>query len=356
MNQALKTKLENIISQQHHDEAETLTQLKNLIYETEFRNSLEFETKSITQLVTENIKQIKGEQPRNNTIKTGFTDFDTLIGGLSLGEFVVIGARPAMGKTQLLVNLALNIADTIPVLYLTFDLPAYALTTRFISCLSGIPNSTFIQNKLTDREQEKLLAAETELIKRKIYVNETCHNSISAIKAHCLKQINDKGVKVVFIDFLQMMSSYKYRYSRELEISYLCRELKNMAREFNVCVIVASQLNRAVEYRTSSRQPMLSDLRESGTIEQEADKVIFLYRPEYYKITCDEDGNNTEGVAKLIVAKNRTGRLEDVKLLIDKDFTRYRDFTHYQNDFDFADDRLNELFSEKPDNNTSTPN
>jgi replicative DNA helicase len=140
-----------------------------------------------------------------------------------------------------------------------------------------------------------------------------------------------------------MMSSNKYRNSRELEISHISRELKNIAKDFNVCVIATSQLSRAVETRGGSKHPQLSDLRESGAIEQDADKVIFIYRPEYYGILCDEYGNNTAGLTEIILAKNRNGILGTVRLLRDANFTNYRDFDEYKNDFLFSKSRLDEI-------------
>ena len=140
-----------------------------------------------------------------------------------------------------------------------------------------------------------------------------------------------------------MMSSNRYRNSRELEIGYISRELKNIAKDNNVCVIASSQLSRAVESRGGNKRPMLSDLRESGAIEQDADKVIFIHRPEYYGFLEDEEGNNLSGVAELLIAKNRNGRVGDVRLMVDKDFTRFKDFELVNREFSLSNYRLGEL-------------
>jgi replicative DNA helicase len=140
-----------------------------------------------------------------------------------------------------------------------------------------------------------------------------------------------------------MISSNKYRNNRELEISYISRELKNIAKDFNVCVIASSQLSRAVEQRGGDKKPMLADLRESGAIEQDADKVIFVYRPAYYGFVFDENGNNVEEITELILAKNRTGSLGVVKLLRDSNFTNYRNFDGFKNEFSFSKNRMEEL-------------
>lgn len=348
MNQDIKNKIENIISNQNSDEREILSQLKQLMYETELQNSVAKNSKSIAALVSENIKQLQGKTHQGNAIKSGFTEFDRMFGGFGLGELVVIGARPSMGKTQLLVNLSLNISVSTPVLYFTFDLSEFLLTSRFISSLSGIAVNKILQHELTDEQKENLASIESKFSKHKILVNDSCNNSITAFKAHCQKQIQENGVKVIVVDYLQMMSSNKYRNSRELEISFISRELKNIAKDFNVCVIATSQLSRAVETRGGSKHPQLSDLRESGAIEQDADKVIFIYRPEYYGLECDEEGNSTAGLTELILAKNRNGSLGTVRLLRDANFTNYRDFDQYKNDFSFSQSRLDELTAKNP--------
>lgn len=238
--------------------------------------------------------------------------------------------------------------QTIPVLYFTFDLSEYLLTSRFIASVSGIPASKILQHDLTDEERNKLSSIENELNRHKLFINDSYNNSLTAFKAHCQKQIEENGVKVIFVDYLQMMSSNKYRNSRELEISYISRELKNIAKDFNVCVIATSQLSRALESRGGSKHPQLSDLRESGAIEQDADKVIFIYRPEYYGLECDEEGNNTAGLTEIILAKNRNGSLGSIKLLRDNYFTNFRSFDTYKNDFSFSQNRLDEMTAKNP--------
>jgi len=248
-----------------------------------------------------------------------------------------------MGKTQLLVNLALNISTTRPILYFTFDLSQFLLTNRFISSLSTISAHKILQQNLTQEEKNILMAVESKFNQYQLYINDSCNNSISNFASHCKKQIEENGVKVIFVDYLQMMSSNKYRNNRELEISHISRELKSIAKDYNVCIIAASQLSRAVEMRGGIKHPHLSDLRESGAIEQDADKVLFIYRPEYYGLTLDEDGNNTEGLTELILAKNRNGSLGTTKLQRSSNFTNYRDFEGYNNEFTFSKNRLNEI-------------
>ena len=343
MKQELITQIEKIIKDPTSSEKDIFFQLKNMLYETEFQSSNVRESKSISNLVAENLNLLRNGRSSENVIKSGFQDFDKLFGGFSLGEFVVIGGRPAMGKTQLLVNLALNISTTRPILYFTFDLSQFLLTNRFISSLSTISAHKILQQNLTQEEKNILMAVESKFNQYQLYINDSCNNSISNFASHCKKQIEENGVKVIFVDYLQMMSSNKYRNNRELEISHISRELKSIAKDYNVCIIAASQLSRAVEMRGGIKHPHLSDLRESGAIEQDADKVLFIYRPEYYGLTLDEDGNNTEGLTELILAKNRNGSLGTTKLQRSSNFTNYRDFEGYNNEFTFSKNRLNEI-------------
>ena len=348
MIQELKEKIEKILGSAASDEREVLSQLRQLVFETELPGGQTRDSKDIAALVTENLKQMKSKTPNANSIKSGFAEFDVNFGGFGLGEFVVIGGRPSMGKTQLLVNLALNMSTAHPVLYFTFDLSESILTNRFISSLSGVAVSKILQGDLSDEEHQVLAAIEPVFAQHKILLNDSCSNSMTDLRAHCKQQIEAHGVKVIIIDYLQLMSATKHRNNRELEISYISRALKNIARDFNVCVIATSQLSRAVEVRGGAKIPQLSDLRESGALEQDADKVIFIYRPEYYGISCDEVGNDTTGVTELILAKNRNGALGSVKLKRNDDFTCFTDYIPSLVDFTFSKKRLDELKGSSP--------
>lgn len=339
----LKEKIEKIIKRPYSDERELLYHLKQVILETDVHTTQVRESKDITQLVNESIKQVQDKMLPVNVVKTGFTELDRHFGGFLLGEFIVIGGRPAMGKTQFLVNICLNISTSNPLLYFTYDLSEFLLTNRFISSMTGIPIGRLLQHELTEDESQKLASVTNKFGKHKILINDSCNSSVSELKAVCKKHIEENGVKVIVVDYLQMMSSNKYRNTRELEISYISRELKNIAKEYNVCVIANSQLSRSVETRGGDKCPQLSDLRESGAIEQDADKVLFLYRPEYYGIEFSGEGESTAGIAEIIIAKNRNGSLGKVKLMRDSEFTSFRDFTGFKKDFEFSKNRLDEI-------------
>lgn len=343
MKQDFVLKIQEIIANQSTDERELLLQLKTLLYETEEQHIIVKESKSITELVAENLTQLNGASHEGQIIKTGFAEFDKKFGGFGLGEFVVIGGRPSMGKTQLLINLSLNISLTIPVLYFTFDLSEFLLTNRFISSCSSIPVNKILQHNLSENEQQVLASIGTEFSKHKIFINDSYKSSLTAFKAQCKKQVEENGVQVIVVDCLQMMSSNRYRNSREHEIGQISGALKSIAKDLNVCLIASSQLSRAVESRKESKRPQLPDLRESGAIEQDADKVIFIYRPDYYELLADEFGNSTAGLTEIVLAKNRNGSLGTINLIRDAHFTNFKDFEDYKNDFSFSKNRLDEI-------------
>lgn len=338
----LKNKIENIIGNENADENEILFLLKNLLEEAELAKNSAKESKKISELVTENLTLLRNGRRGENLIQTGFTDFDKKFGGFLEGELVVIGARPAMGKSFLLVNLALNISTTVPLVYFTFDLSEFSLTNRIISAISKIEYSNVVNNTLSDEESDRLSSIEKKINTCNLFINDSCYNSMPNFKSLCKIHIQENGVKVIIVDCLQLMSTYKFRSNREAEVSYISRELKSFAKENNVCVIASSQLSRSAEYREGKR-PQLTDLRESGAIEQYADKVIFVHRPEYYGISVDHEGNNIIGLAELILAKNRNGYVGEVKVRRNTNFTSFEDFKGFENDFKFSSSRLKEI-------------
>jgi len=337
----LQHKIEKIINRNPQaNDWEITSQLKQLLYEIDLQNHTDREIQNITDVVAQNIHLLKGETDKVNFIKTGFDDFDTRFGGFHLGEFVVVGARPGMGKTQLLVNLSLNISLTHPVLFVTLDLAEFLLTSRFISSVSEIPAEKILMHKLNEEEKEKISTIGGEFTKRQLFLHDCGNSSIAALKANCEKQIRENGIQVIIVDYLQRLSYYKQRNKRELEINYICRELKNMANEHNVCVIASSQLSREVERRSGWKRPLLTDLRDSGAIEQEADKVLFIYRPEYYGFSVFEDDTPAYGLAEIMVQKNRIGDLGVFRLWMDKNCLNFR---NNKNKITFSSNRLREL-------------
>jgi len=346
MTQELRQKMEAIINRNPQaDDREIVFQLKQLLYEGELQNFSYKEAKSMAQLVADNLSQLHEGEAQSTVVKTGFDDFDAPFGGFRLGEFIVVGGRPAMGKTQFLVNLSLHISATFPVLFIAFDMSEPVLASRFMASASGIPAGDILQHKISPQQKARLAGVGNLFEKRRLFLSDGCHPSIAAIRAYCQKQIQENGIQVIVVDYLQLITSYHHKKFREQEVSHISRELKNMAKEYNVCVIVSSQLNRSVEMRGGNRRPMLSDLRESGAIEQDADKVIFIHRPEAYGILEDGEGNSLIDVVEVIVAKNRIGCLGGFMLMKDSNFTSFRSVN---TEFTFSMDRLHELEEDLP--------
>lgn len=352
MTQELQHKIGKLLGQTPQGEDwEIIYQLKQLVYETESQYVNEVEAKDIATLVAESMGKLEKEKVTSTAISTGFEHLDRLTGGFRLGEFVVLGGRPSMGKTQFLVNLSLHISKNVPVLYVSYDLPVFLLSCRFMSAATGIPTQNILRSDPDDTQKEKLASVGNHFTGHRLLIPEDCSSSIAALKALCEKHIQENKVQVIVIDYLQMLSSHNryHRNNRETEVSHICRELKNMAKENNICVIASSQLNRSVEFRGGYKRPLLSDLRESGAIEQDADKILFIHRPEYYGLTVDEDGMPITGMVEIIVAKNRNGPMDTVRLRRDSGFTSFYSYDENgvdTNQFTFSPERLLEL--EKP--------
>ncbi len=355
MEKKLTDQVESIINNGKYDDAEIIYQLKNVIAEQESRIN-DFEAPvPLKHFVSNAIIQLNEETDSNNCIKTGFSEFDKQFGGFIPGEYIVIGGRPSMGKTQLLVNFALNISQKNPVLYFTFELTGNQLSKRFISSVSQIEISKILQKNLSFEESVKFEDSMAEFEKRKIYISEFGSDSVRGLNAYCKKYVEKYGVKIIIIDYLQLMSSQIHSRIRDVEIGYISRELKKIAKENNICIIVSSQLNRSVESRGGDKRPMLSDLRDSGSIEQDADKVIFIHRPDYYGITTDCEGNSLIGFIELIIAKNRNGNLGSVMLSRNSSWTKIKDFQEFKKDIEFDPSRLLELEDDNSNDNDIAP-
>jgi len=343
MNSDIISRLKNTLGNPNADEKSILYQVKKILLESDLHKEPPKEAKTLSELYGQSVKAFDNKELYYHVIKTGWKSLDNLIGGFGAGELVVIGGRPSMGKTQLLVNLAINISPTNPLLYFSYDLTDFILTSRFMACLSGVATYKILMHEFTVEEINKLRSLETEMKKLNITVSEGYRNSVSEFRDYCETQIKEKGIKVIMIDFLQMMGSSRHYNTRELELSHICRELKKIASDHNVCIIASSQLSRAVELRSGNKHPQLSDLRESGAIEQNADKVLFIHRPELYGLEVDDEGKSTRGVVELIVAKSRNGMLGDISLMTDSKFTSFKEPVPGKSNFTFSGSRLDEI-------------
>lgn len=258
-------------------------------------------------------------------LTTGFSNLDDLIGGWEPGELVIIGARPAMGKTSLLMSMAKEIVQQSDhaVGFISFETSVDHLMERIISSEARIPMSAIKKARIKDDEWNRVENALAKAGNDPLYIVENPDNSIEGI-ARIIEWLADQHkVSVVMLDYLQLIEGIRYRRNREQEVSSVIRELKKLARNLNIVIVAASQLNRSVELRSGAKQPVLADLRDSGAIEEDTDKVIFIHRPELYDIMEDERGNSLVGIAELIVAKNRTGPMGSIILRFDAGFGRF---------------------------------
>jgi replicative DNA helicase len=263
-------------------------------------------------------------------VPSGFTALDRLTSGWQPSDLVIIAARPSMGKTAFVLSMARNIAVEYqkPVVFFSLEMSAQQLGTRLMSAEIEVSGEKLRNGDLTEAEWQCLETKLNRLETAPLYIDDTPAISVFELRAKCRRQARSKdGLGIIIIDYLQLMSSgVDNKGNREQEVSTISRSLKAIAKELNVPIIALSQLNRSVETRSNDKRPQLSDLRESGAIEQDADIVAFIHRPEYYGIK-EIDGVSTQGLATVIVAKHRNGSVDDVNLRFVKELAKFQDLT-----------------------------
>ena len=266
------------------------------------------------------IEELHNRKEEFSGVPSGFTKVDELTAGWQPTDLIIVAARPAMGKTAFTLSMARNIAvdSKIPVAFF-LEMSSIQLITRLISSETGISSDKLRTGKLTEEDFERLTHKTQSLLEAPLYIDDTPSLSIFDLRAKARKMVSQHHVKIIFIDYLQLMTanaSGKGVGNREQEISTISRNLKALAKELDLPIIALSQLSRNVESRLGHKRPQLSDLRESGAIEQDADIVTFLYRPEYYKLDTwdDPDASSTANQAEFIVAKHRNGGLDNIRL------------------------------------------
>tara|TARA_B100001142_G_scaffold327944_1_gene386774 strand:+ start:11475 stop:12989 length:1515 start_codon:yes stop_codon:yes gene_type:complete len=273
-------------------------------------------------------------------VPSGFNKIDKLTAGWQQSDLVIIAARPGMGKTALSLSMASNIAvnNKIPLAFFSLEMSSIQLITRMISSETGLNSDKLRTGKLEKHEWEQLNVRVKNLENAPLYIDDTPSLSIFDLRAKARRLVSQKDVKIIVVDYLQLMTTGGNikTGNREQEISTISRNLKALAKELNIPVIAISQLSRMVEGRTSKR-PLLSDLRESGAIEQDADIVSFIYRPEYYKIDTwdDNERSSTEGEAEFIVSKHRNGGLENIRLKFIPTLGKFEDIDQYDSPYEF---------------------
>ncbi|MDR0795137.1 MAG: replicative DNA helicase [Tannerella sp.] len=261
-------------------------------------------------------------------LRTGFSGLDKITSGWQRSDLIVIAARPAMGKTAFALSMAKNMAVNfdIPVAIFSLEMSNIQLVNRLIVNVTEIPGEKIKSGQLAPYEWEQLDSKIKDLYHTKIYVDDTPSLSVFELRTKARRLVREHDIKCLFIDYLQLMNASGMNFgSREQEVSMISRSLKGLAKELNIPIIALSQLNRAVETRQGKegKRPQLADLRESGAIEQDADIVCFIHRPEYYKIYEDENGNSLIGLAEIIVAKHRNGMTGDLRLRFKNEFAKF---------------------------------
>jgi replicative DNA helicase len=262
-------------------------------------------------------------------LESGFHALDRMTSGWQNSDLVIIAARPAMGKTAFVLSMAKNMAvnSKIPVALFSLEMSNVQLVNRMIVNVCEIPGEKIKSGQLAQYEWAQLDSKITQLYDAPLYVDDTPSLSVFELRTKARRLVREHGVKIIIIDYLQLMNASGMSFgSRQEEVSTISRSLKGLANELNIPIIALSQLNRGVENREGAdgKRPQLSDLRESGAIEQDADMVCFIHRPEYYKIYADEKGNDLRGMAEIIIAKHRNGAVGDVLLRFRAEFARFQ--------------------------------
>lgn len=266
-------------------------------------------------------------------LSTGSRHLDKAIGGLQDEQLIIIGARPAMGKTAVVLSIARHVGMTLkaPVALFSLEMSASQLYTRFQTQVSGIKSKKIKYNDLTMEEQQILFKADGELSEAQIYIDDTAGLNIEQFRAKATIMKYKYGLKAILIDYLQLMSGSKGSFNREAEVSEISRKLKMVAKELGIPIVALCQLSRAVETRGGNKIPMLSDLRDSGSIEQDADTIMFLWRPEYYNHKDPVEFRHygvdisPENLLAIIVAKQREGETMIIPLMLQLDTMKLSD-------------------------------
>ena len=303
------------------------------------QGNLKKSSETSQNLVTQALKKIEeiSNTEGMSGVASGFSKLDGLTSGWQPSDLVIIAARPGMGKTAFVMSMAKNMAIdfNLPVAIFSLEMSSVQLITRMISSETGISSEKLRKGNLETYEWEALNVKVKNLSNAPVFIDDTPSLSVFDLRAKARRLVSQHDVRIIIIDYLQLMTAgtnSKGTGNREQEISMISRNLKALAKELNVPVIALSQLSRAVETRGGSKRPLLSDLRESGAIEQDADIVSFIYRPEYYGLTewDDEERTPCEGQAEFIVAKHRNGGLENIKM---KFIGRLAKFTNLEEGF-----------------------
>ncbi|HMA40386.1 MAG TPA: replicative DNA helicase [Gemmatimonadales bacterium] len=315
------------------DSGEVLDNAEHRVFQVaQFRRSEDFSRlKELIWPTMERIEQLQGGQGIVTGVASGFLDLDRLTAGFQRGDLVIIAARPSMGKTSFVLNCVQHAAieHQIGVAVFSLEMSKESLVQRLL-CSEGLVDAQRLRRgALRDDDYPKLARAAGLLGTAPIWIDDSAALTPLAMRSKARRLKAEHDIGMVVVDYLQLMQGPSNTENRQQEISYISRSLKALAKELDVPVVALSQLSRAPEQRTGEgRRPQLSDLRESGAIEQDADLVCFIYRAEMYEGPTDKEGNSIEGLAELIVGKQRNGPTGTVELYFKKEYTRFDNRSH----------------------------
>lgn len=315
-----------------NDVDDLLQEAEGKLFEISQRN-VKKDVTQIDPVISDAIQQMQIAQNRSSGLsglETGFHELDKMTSGWQNSDLIIIAARPAMGKTALVLSMAKNMAVTYntPLAIFSLEMSNRQLVNRLISNVAEISGGKIKSGDLSPIEWQQLFARIKYLTGAPMYIDDTPSLSIFELRTKARRLVREHGIKLIIIDYLQLMNASGMKFgSREQEVSMISRSLKQLAKELDIPIIALSQLNRSVENRADGKRPQLSDLRESGAIEQDADIVCFIHRPEYYtKSGQDASGNDIRGLAEFIIAKHRSGAVGDVQLHFRAEFARFENW------------------------------
>jgi replicative DNA helicase len=279
----------------------------------------------------EMLESIHGKHSGVTGVPSGYTELDNYTGGFQNSDLIIVAGRPSQGKTALVLSVARNasILHEVPVAFFSLEMSNQQLVLRLICAEARVDAQSVRTGRLPEDEWRKLSTSIGKLYKAKIFIDDTPALTALEIRAKARRLKVEHNVGLIIVDYLQLMQGPKNAQSREQEISSISRSLKALAKELNTPVIALSQLNRAVEMRGDKR-PVLADLRESGAIEQDADVVLFVHRPEMFGINVDENNEPTEGMAEIIIGKQRNGPTGSARLAFIKQYARFENLTRFR--------------------------
>ena len=294
---------------------------------------------TLIRKATDQIEITRNNKGNFSGVPSGLTALDRLTSGWQKSDLVIIAARPAMGKTALVLTMARNAAVDFgkPVAVFSLEMSSLQLVTRLMASESEIASEKLKKGNLEEYEFQQLTDKTRKISEAPLFIDDTPGLSVFELRAKARRLKEQHKIELLVVDYLQLMTAGgEGKGNREQEIATISRSLKGLAKELEIPVIALSQLSRAVETRGGDKRPQLSDLRESGAIEQDADMVMFIHRPEYYNITEDENGGSTLGVAELIIAKHRNGPVDSAKTRYIGHFTKFVDLDMLDNNHDYG--------------------